>query len=343
MKKTLLLLAVIPFLLPLPAFAHEVYVLDSETIAEALAADSVNPFTAYHGNESEFFLWGFVSFVVFSTILLASVFHIFERRVRGPLAFLKRLALPIVRVTAGVTLFVFGWYGVLYGPELPLPIIFAGASPWIEILLMVLGTLILFGVFARAAAVGAILLYIYALSSLGVPLFNYLTHLGAYIVLILLGSGEWSLDSKWNTVQFANLQKTLHKLRPFAFPILRIGFGLSVMFAAVYAKFLHSELTLHVIAQYDLTRLLPFEPLFIVLGALIIEFLAGLMMFLGVAVRWTALFLAFWLSMGHIFTNENWWVHLILYGLAVAIFCHGYDKWSLSGKFLQKDGRDPVL
>ena len=66
-------------------------------------------------------------------------------------------------------------------------------------------------------------------------------------------------------------------------------------------------------------------------------------MFLGVAVRWTALFLAFWLTMGHIFTVEAWWVHLILYGIALAIFCHGYDRWSLEGRFLRRNGREPVL
>src|SRR3989344_6612264 len=148
MKKLLLLIALLPFLLSAPdALAHEVYVLDEDTITQALAADSINPFSAFHGNESEFFLWGSVSFIVFSTILLASVFHLFERRVRGPLLFLKRLALPLVRISAGGTLVVFGWYGVLYGPELPLQMIFGGAAGWIEIVLMLLGAAILVGVF----------------------------------------------------------------------------------------------------------------------------------------------------------------------------------------------------
>lgn len=338
-----LLLLLLLFVPLSTASAHEVYVLDEKTIAEAFAAESPNPFSAFHGNEYEFFFWGFISFIVFSTILFASVFHIFEKYARGPLLFLKRAALPLVRLTVAVTLIVFGSYGVLYGPELPLHMIFGGANGWIEIVLMLLGAAILLGVFARTAALGAITLYLYALGTEGLPLLNYLTHLGAYLTLILLGSGEWSLGAKWNVLRSSSIEKTLHRLRPLAFPLLRMGFGFSVMFAAVYAKFLHSELTLQVVYHYELTQHLPFEPLFIVLGALIIEFLAGLMMFLGIAVRWTALFLAFWMTMGHIFTEEMWWVHLILYGIALAIFCHGYDKWSLGGRFLQRDGRDPVL
>ena len=83
--------------------------------------------------------------------------------------------------------------------------------------------------------------------------------------------------------------------------------------------------------------------MFIVLGALIIEFLAGLMLVLGVAIRWTGLFLLFWLTLSLLYFQEAVWPHIILFGLGIAIFCHGYDSFSLEGLWLKKRGREPLL
>ena len=332
------------FALPSLTGAHEVYVLDDETIAAALATESLNPFNAYVGNEYEFYFWGFVSLVVVTTILFASIFHLFEKQLYPLMSFLKRVAHPLVRLTVSATLIVFGWYGVLYGPELPLAALYGSAAGIMQALLIVLGIAILIGAYTRAAALIAILVYFSAVAAGGWYVFSYVDHLGAYLLLGLMGSGAWALDSRWHAGRLLSaLHSFLEKLRPLAFPLLRMSFGLAIMLAAIYAKYVHSELAEQVVIQYDLTRFFPFDPLFVVLGAFIIEFLAGLMMFVGVAVRWTALFLAFWLTVGHIFTEEEWWVHLILYGIAVAIFCHGYDRWSLEGRYLRRSGGEPVL
>jgi uncharacterized membrane protein YphA (DoxX/SURF4 family) len=120
-------------------------------------------------------------------------------------------------------------------------------------------------------------------------------------------------------------------------------FGFGVMFAAAYAKYFHSELAVQTVIQHHLTDFFPFDPLFIVLGALIIEFLAGLMLFLGIAIRWTGLFLIFWLTLSQLYFRELWWVHVVLFGIGFAIFCHGYDRFSLEGRLLKKKGHEPVL
>jgi len=326
------------------ASAHEVYVLPQETIAEALAADSPNPFTAYHGNERSFYFWGLVSFVVLSTILFVSVFGFMEERSASLLRFLKQFAHPLVRFSAGITLVVFGMYGALFGPELQLNEIYGSATLLVRILLIALGVVMLLGIYTRTAAFLAILVYVSAYFFSDWYALTYTSYLGAYLFLIALGGGPWSLNLRMKARYMPDtLQSVVETLRPIAYPMLRVGFGLAIMLAAIYAKFWHSELAHQVVIQYDLTRFFPFDPMFVVLGAFIIEFLAGLMMFLGVAVRWTALFLAFWLTMGHIFTVEAWWVHLILYGVALAIFCHGYDRWSLEGRLLRRNGREPLF
>jgi len=325
--------------------AHEVYVLDQETVSAALSAESPNPFGAYIGNEYAFYFWGFISFVVISTIFSATVFGFFERQLRPLLNFLKRFAHTIVRLTVSVTLIVFGWYGVLYGPELPFAENAGALTMPLQTLLIVFGLMIGVGFFTRVAALGALFIYIYALMTFGLYVFSYVNHLGAYIFLIVMGSGMSALDVRLGMRRrlLIATETFLEALRPYVFPMLRIGFGLAIMLAALYAKFWHSELAYQVVVQYELTRFFPFDPLFVVLGAFIIEFIAGFLMMIGVAVRWTALFLAFWLTMGHIFTVEAWWVHLILYGIALAIFCHGYDRWSLEGRFLRRNGREPVF
>ncbi len=340
--RTIILLAISS--LPFFASAHEVYVLDHVTIDAALAAPSPNPFLAYIGNEYDFFFWGFVSVVVLTTLLFATFFRLFEQSLGPIFASLKSFAHPLIRLTIGATLLIFGWQGILYGPELPLSKIFGPAAGVLQIVLTGLGVAILAGVYTRISALIAIFIYLCAGWSAGWYILTYTGHLGGYVALLMLGAGSWPFGNLLQKSDvLSSVRLYLKSLAPLAFPVLRMLFGFGIMFAALYAKFIHSELALQTIAQNHLTDYLPFEPLFIVLGALIIEFLAGLMMFLGVAVRWTGLFLIFWLTMGHLSTNEAWWVHIILYGLGLAIFCHGYDRYSLEGYFLKKDNREPIL
>src|SRR3989344_9411973 len=85
------------------ASAHEVYVLDSETIRAAMATTSPNTFLAYFGNESQFFFWAFISIVTMLTILFATAFGIFEHSLGPVFSTLRRCALPLARITAGVS------------------------------------------------------------------------------------------------------------------------------------------------------------------------------------------------------------------------------------------------
>lgn len=331
-------------IVPAIASAHEVYVLDSDPIEKALSVASPNPFTAYIGNEHQFFFWGFVSFVVVSTILCASVFRLFERRLDPIFFFLKRFAHVLVRFTIAASLISFGMYSALFGPELPFEQLFGDASGLAQVGLMALGVFILLGLYVRTTAAILLALYVYAYTVFGWYIFTYTDHLGAFLLLLLLGSGPWSLDRRVNGGRMpATLRMFFHHLSPYAFPIMRILFGFGIMFASIYAKFIHSQLALDVVNQYHLTNYFPFDPLFVVLGALIIEFLAGLMMFLGIEIRWTGLFLIFWLTLSLIYFQEAVWPHIVLFGLGLAIFCHGYDRYSLEGLILKRRGYEPVL
>jgi hypothetical protein len=327
------LTVLVAMFLPALASAHEVYVLDAETVARGMAEISPNPFTAYFGNESDFFFWGFVSLVVVSTLLCASLFRVFEKTLDPLLFYLKRWAHPLVRITVGSCLISFGIAGELYGTEIDFETLFGSLSIIMQGLCMLGGVLTIAGIYVRTVAALAVLVYAYGATILGWYVLTYTDHLGAYLLLLVLGAGPWSLENLLHRRHLPpSVWRYLQPYVPFAYPAMRMLFGFGIMFAAIYAKFIHSQLALDVVIRYHLTDYFPFDPLFIVLGALIIEFLAGLMMFL-----------IFWLTLSLLYFQEAVWPHIILFGIGFAIFCHGYDRFSLEGAFLKRRGHEPIF
>lgn len=331
------------FFLPLAVSAHEVYVLDQPTIDAAMAAVSPNPFLAYIGNEYHFYFWAIVSIVVVLTIAAVTFFRLFEKRCDPFLFKMKKFALPVARVTVGLCFIAFAYSGNLYGSELFLDRGFSILAPYFQVLIAILGLFAVVGYRTRIVGASMVLLYLGALYAYGTYILTYTDFLGAALLLMILGGGKFSLDEALKLRATPALLSFTKPLQPYAFLLLRICFGWGVLFASVYAKYIHSQLALSVVTTYDLTRFFPFDPLFVVLGALIIEFLAGLMILLGIAVRWTVLFLAMWLTLSLLYFQELIWPHGILFGLALAIFLHGYDRYTLEGRFLKRGNQEPVL
>jgi uncharacterized membrane protein YphA (DoxX/SURF4 family) len=288
-------------------------------------------------------MWGFISFVVFSTVIAASVFRVFERALDPVLFSLKRYALPVVRITLGLCLLALASMGTIYGSELPLTAVFGSFTDIGRIILAGVGLMIALGVYTRLMGALVLALYVYSAIPFGSYILTYTDYLGAALVVTLLGGGAFSLDNMLRINGPQMLHNFVRPLSPYAFAMLRMCFGWGVLWASVYAKFIHSQLALDVVTQYDLTRFFPFDPLFVVLGALIIEFIAGLLVLSGVALRWTLLFLAFWLTLSLLYFQELIWPHGILFGLAIALFLHGYDRYSLEGFFFKKKRHEPVF
>ena len=332
----------VTWVLPMLAWAHEVYVLPSESIESAMNAVSPNPFLAYFGNESEFILWGLVSLIALATIACATMFRLFESSLSPLLIPLKSLALPLVRIATGISVLSFGIAGAIFGTELPLQSMFGVFAPAVGWMFVVVGCLMTVGLYTREMSILMLLAFAFSASETGWYMLTYADHLGAYVALFILGSGPFSIDHARGRPHALRIPH-LSTFVPYAFPALRILFGIGVIFASIYAKYIHSQLALDVVLIYDLTRFFPFDPLFVVLGALIIEFLAGLMLVLGIAIRWTNIFLLFWLTLSLLYFQEAIWPHVILFGLAAALFCHGYDRFSLEGLVLKRRGREPLL
>lgn len=341
MYKALLLVALI--FSPGIASAHEVYVLPHDIIIRDVAAVSPSPLQAIAGNYGNFLLWGFISVVVTFAIFSTMFFARLQRRFDPLLKRLKKYAAPTARITLGVCLIAAAQHSALFGPELPFSSFVPGYEGIISWLLYVIGTLIVFGLFTRTAA--AIVLFVYAFSVVrfGIYMLNYANYCGEALFLFIIGGGYLSFDRLLGNGLARSVRSAAHRLEPYAFPILRVLFGVAIMFASVYAKFIHSDLALDTINLYNLTRFFPFDPLFVALGAFIIESLVGVFIIIGFEIRWTAMFFLFWLGLSLWYFGESVWPHLVLLGLNLVLIFHGYDKYSLVGRFLKNGDYEPVL
>ena len=331
--------------------AHEVYVLPPETVEQAMKATSFDMLETMKNNLGQFVFWGFIAFTLVSTIFFISIFHFLESRMATFFAKLKVHAPIIVRISTGLGLMSAGYHGASFGPELAFVHDFGSFAHLASLLLLVSGALITVGLWTRYAAALALIFFVISIFHHGLYMLTYLGYAGAAIFLLIVGSHRASAHTMLDMPERIPraYRSLVEKLKPFAFPLLRLCFGLSLVYSALYAKVLHNNLALQVASvplaghDYSLSFYFGFDPYFLVLGAAIIEILIGLFFIAGVEIRWTSIFLLFWLSLSLWYFGEAVWPHIVLIGIPIAFIMHGYDKYSLEGYFLKKGRREPVL
>ena len=337
--------------LPAVASAHEVYVLSANQIAVDTSEPAFDMVQVARSDMHQFLFWGFIAAFTVILIFLISIIRPIERAVDPILMRIKPYASAIARITVGLGLIAGGYYGATYGPELPLSAAYGSGAHLVAALLIAIGTLILVGFHARLAALVALALYLYGVYRNGSYMFTYLNYFGEFIVLLVLGSHRASVHSVLRIKEHyhRSLKRITDTMTSLAFPILRVCFGISLIYASAYAKILHNNLALQVASlplaghPYALAHYLGFEPHFLVLGAAIVEIMIGLFFVFGVEIRFTSLFLLFWLSLSLWFFGESVWPHIILIGIPLAFVFHGYDKYSLEGLLFKRGRREPVL
>ena len=333
--------ACLVFFSPVVVSAHEVYVLSTETIASDIATTSPNPFVMIAQQPRLFAFYGMIGVILVSTVFAMSITHFFERVFNPLLNKLKSWAAPIARITLGACLIASAYHFALFGPELPLEQ-FGTFGLLMQIALYVTGVLCLLGLWTRTAGIIALGIFLTGVIKYDTYMLTYANYLGEICIAIILGSGRYSLDH-WMGWHQQLFKSTARKFEPYAFPLLRILFGISIVYAPLYAKLWHSQLALDVVSKYNLTNFFHFEPLFFVLGAFIVEILIGLFIMFGFEIRHTALFFLFWIFLSLLYFGEAVWPHLVLIGVLVSLFCHGYDRWSVEGYLFKHGTREPVL
>ena len=324
--------------------AHEVYVLDPNEIASGIQSAPFDMVQVALQNLHEFIFWAFIVFVAISTIFFVSVFHRFENLLDPLLNRGKRYAHTVCRVTVALGMLAGAYYQAQYGPELPLSATWGAFTPVIVGITVVAALMIIFNVYVRTAAFIALVFYSVGFALHGIYMFTYTNYLGEFLVLFLLGA-----PSKHVRVFKEFWQRTERAVERYAWLIIRVSFGISLLTAAVYAKIIHNDLALQVAElplaghQFGVAHYLGFEPHFLVLGAALIEILIATFFIFGIEIRWTCIFLEFWLSLSLWYFGETVWPHLILIGVPIALFLHGYDRYSIEGWFFKRRKLEPVF
>lgn len=332
-RRTLPFFAIL--LTPVLASAHEVYVLTPQEIAYGLNSEPVSPLSVMLAHTSQFALWTFIGFLVVSTVFAISVSRRLEKMLDPTLVKIKKYAEPVARITVGLGFIASAYFGALFGPELPFSLLFGNFSWLAEAMLALAGLCMLANLYTGFAGLLALSLFIVAVVEKGQYMLTYANYLGEIVILLIGAHALPHAKSSFDSIA--------HKLAPYRFALLRVMFGISLLYASAYAKLIHANLALEVVDKYHLTNYLHFEPHFLVLGAAIVEIVIGAFFLFGVEIRHTALFLEFWLFLSLLYFGEVVWPHLILIGIPIAFFLHGYDRYSIEGRFFKKGGREPVL
>lgn len=333
-------------LTPFAAYAHEVYVLPSETIQQALMTPAFSEWSVITQNSDQFVLWAFIGALVVFCVFFISISRSLENALDPLLAKLPPYAPLVGRVTIGLALIAASYYGALFGPELPIRETFGALTDAVRTLLVVAGIMITVGFHPRIASIFVLTLFGVEVFTHGIYMLTYMNYLGELIILLILGAHILAFHSKHVDKLRAPkwFLRAKNTLTPYAFLILRVAFGISLIYSSVYAKVIHNQLALSVAYAYpDVVHFFGFEPHFLVLGAALIEILIGLLFVLGIEIRFTSLFLLFWLSLSLWYFGEVVWPHLILIGIPIAFIFYGYDRYSLEGWLFKRDGKEPVL
>ncbi len=336
---------------PCLASAHEVYVLTQEQIRTGMIAPPTSAISVILANTGSFMLAASLAVIVVVAIFFLSISRRLERLCDPFLEKIKHYAPAVARVTIGISLVAAAYFEALFGPELPLASLFGPYAMLVRAILAIAGILIVIGWHVRAAALAMLVLFAVAVSKQGTYMLTYANYLGEIIVLLLIGTHRLGIDRFRSSLSRSRhaLEAVQDALAPFSFLFLRIAFGVSLIYASFYAKFLHNELAYEVATlplaghALGLSQYFGIEPHFLVLGAGIIELVIGMFFLLGIEIRFTALFVEFWLALSLVYFGETVWPHIVLIGIPIAFFMYGYDKYSLEGRFFKKPGREPVF
>lgn len=331
--------------------AHEVYVLSPDQINQALITP---PFlrwdTIVHSLE-QFVFWTIVAALTVSVVFFLSLSRWIEQALYPFLNRLKKYSFTISRVTIGLGFLIAAYVGDSFGPELTLTSTFGSASPIVSGLMIAAGLLIIFGYMTRWAALVCLGVFASVAYVHGWYLLTYTNYLGGIIALLILGGHHASIEGArdFTKSSLGLVDRLAKEIAPIAPALLRICFGISLLYASLYAKWIHNNLALQVTNlplaghPFNLAHYFGLDPQFMVMGAGIVEIVIAVFFILGIEIRFAALFLEFWLTLSLLYFGEAVWPHIILIGVPIALFFHGYDKYSLEGKLFNREKLEPFL
>lgn len=298
-------------------FAHEAYVLPHNSFWDELTGPfSTHAFDALKNPDN---IW-LTLVIVLSVLLVLGLNFIFRMSTFGQKVYsfperFAHLGPHFVRIAIAAA-FIFSAFSYSFlGPELHI-----GLFPYphiVQVTLFMMGVMIAFGFLTELAALAGLVLFVGSFFIFGSYVFTYLNYFGELLVLLLFGMRVLSVDK----YLFGPLRR-FQIFEKYETVIVRVAYGLALIYAAVTVKLLHPDLTISVVETWNLTQfhwLFPSDPLLITFGAGIVEMVIGLFIIFGFEMRLVVLVTLFYITLSLLYFRELVWPHLMLYGVSFSL------------------------
>lgn len=199
----------------------------------------------------------------------------------------------IVGVAVGISMLAAALERTVFAPNLHIPDGVFGS--WVVVFQSVIALALIFGLGARAASLGILLLSVLSVVWFGWDAFDYLNMIGIGIFLFVWGRGAWSAGALFGKVFFAF---DMSPFRAIAFLVLRVLFGVTLCVLGI-EKILHPDMHMAVLALFPTHNPYTFyhgflsflTPDWYLLISAVVEIGAGVLLACGVLLRQLSLFL----------------------------------------------------
>ncbi len=308
------------------AFAHEAYVLPKNQFEQELKIFTKNSLAPLF-DPANIQLFTTIAFIIALSYVLSILFattnlasnlnkHIKKIHITGPFT---------IRLAIGSSLLLAASSNSIFGPELSLSQI--PQSEIISFFTVVISIMLLLGLLTEIAAIASLSIFLLSIFYFGFYMITYVNYLGEIIVLILFGSRFLSLDK----LLFGHKLHVVHleKFKHLEIPVVRILYGIGLIYTAFSIKFLHQNIPIAVYEQYNLRQFFQLDATFIAAGAALSEFLIGFFILIGFAQRLTITILLIFITLSLLYFREMVWPHLMLYGISISLFINSGDLFTV--------------
>lgn len=310
-----------------------------ETTANASSSELTLSFQQHF---QEIIFWGFASATLIGIIFFVSITRRLEEWLDPILYKIKKFAPFIMQITLGTTLLASALYEVLFTSGLQIESVFGDMSGVIQALLAISGMMLIMGILPRLIGFIVVFLFIGSFMDHGFQVISEITHFGEALTISIFGGAYQIMQSNFNPLPEIRRSLQLH-LHKYKFLLLRIFLGISLIYSAIYSFYLHGVSMLEILSQNNIVTLLSLDPTLILIGALVIEIALGIFFILGFEIRFAAIsYLVFSLA-SIIFFQQPIWSQIIIIGTCFAMFTHGYDRYTIGGRFFKRGNLEPIL
>jgi len=294
--------------------AHEAYVLPHDTFWSVLNGPFNNlAFQAFKNSHNIY-----TALIIASSVLVLLALNFLFRqtnlgqKVHRFFESFAHFGPQFVRISIALALFFSALSYSFLGPELGID-----ALPYASLMrvaLFAVSIMIALGLFTEIAAFMGLVVFASGFYYFGSYFITYSNYLGELIVLLLFGMRVFSVD-KYIFGRLGHLQS----FEKYETLIVRVLYGVALIYAGITVKLLHPELTIEVINDWNLTQfhwLFPSDPLLVTFGAGVVETIIGLFIIFGFEMRLTILISLFYITLSLAYFRELVWPHLLLYGIS---------------------------